>query len=65
MGKNDKCCVGGCNNDKRYPERNKKKGHVSILKWHRFTTDDTNRPLWIAAISHGRDFFQPGDWTYV
>ena len=65
MGKHDKCCVGGCGNDKRYPEEQKKKGHVATLKWHHLTTDHINRPLWIKSISRGRDYFEPGDWTYV
>ena len=37
MGNHDRCCVGPCDNDKRYPEdvikRNKVKGK---LKWHKF-----------------------------
>ena len=29
MGKNDRCCVGPCDNDKRYPEKIKKEKSCS------------------------------------
>ena len=45
MGKNDRCCVGSCNNDKRYPDKIVKRSHVEILRLHRFTEDPAKRKL--------------------
>ena len=39
MGENSRCCVGYCNNVKRYPELSEKRSHVEVLNWHKFTTD--------------------------
>ena len=36
MGKNDYYCVGPCENDKRYPDKRKKRSHAVAKKWHRF-----------------------------
>ena len=65
MGKNDRCCVGSCDNDKRYPDKLVKRNHVEKLRWHRFTEDPGKRKQWITLISKGRVDFNPGPWTYV
>ena len=65
MGKHDRCCIGSCNNDKRYPNLIVKRRHVAVLKWHRFTDDATKRPQWINLVSRGRKNFTPGKWTYI
>ena len=65
MGKHDRCCVASCNNDKRYPDRQIKRGNVTQLKWHRFTKDPEKRKAWIGLIGKGLVDFQPGDWTCV
>jgi len=37
-------CVGGCNNDSRYPEKILKRGHVTgDLTWHYFSRDPKGR----------------------
>ena len=41
MGKHDRCCVGGSNNDKRYHHLYVKRGHVEgDLIWQRFPNRD-------------------------
>ena len=65
MGKNDRCCAGSCNNDKRYPDKIVKRSHVEKLRLHRFTEDPAKRKQWISLISKGRAEFNPGPWTYV
>ena len=65
MGKKDRCCVGSCDNDKRYTNKVIKRSHVKELKWHRFTQDPIKRKEWIKLIGVGRKDFEPGLWTYV
>eukprot|EP00795_Rhopilema_esculentum_P017082 gene17082-8599_t len=65
MGKNDRCCVGSCDNDTRYPDKLVKRNHVEKLRWHRFTEDPGKWKQWISLISKGRADFNPGPWTYV
>ena len=43
MRKKDRCCVGGCNKDRRYPHNVTKRGYVGIMKWHRFKSDPAKR----------------------
>ena len=64
MGKN-RCCVGTCDNDQRYPSLSVIKPHVQSLKWHRFPTDPKKIIEWTKAISKGRKDFKPGKYTYV
>ena len=40
---NYRCCVGGCNNDSRYPEKLVVKSHVTQLKFHYFPKDGAKR----------------------
>ena len=42
-----------------------KRGHVGIMKWHRFTSDPAKHEQWIKLIGKGTENFQPGKWTYV
>lgn len=65
MGKHDRCCIGSCNNDKRYPDLVVKRGHVAVLKWHRFAAVPTKRLQWIKLVSHGRKNLTPGKWIYI
>ena len=60
MGKQDRCCVGGCDNDNRYPEKMEKRSHVKELLLHKFTTVSWKRVEWIKLISKGRENFAPG-----
>ena len=53
-----RCCVGGCNNDSRYPDRIIKRGHVEILKFHYFPKNPEKRLLWVKQVSKGLVGFQ-------
>ena len=59
LGKNDRCCVGPCDNDKRYPD----KIHLVAMKWHGFLKNEERRQKWIAMINKGRENSHPGKWT--
>ena len=66
MGKHDRCCVGPCNNDKRYPCNLIKRGNVEgVLTWHKFPTDFAMKTQWEQMIRKGREEFSAGTWTYV
>ena len=65
MGRNNRCCVGTCDNDQRYLSRLVIKPHVKSMKWHRFPTNPTKIIEWTKAVSKGRENFQPGKYTYV
>ena len=65
MEKNNRCCVGPCDNDKRYPDKIKKRSHVEAMKWHRFPKSEARRQEWVARISKGGENFHSGKWTYV
>ena len=54
MGDRDKCCVGGCNNDLRYPERYVIRSHVNKLGFHKpFKSEDVIRS-WCIQVQKGR-----------
>ena len=59
MGKKHRC-VGGCNNDQRYPDLVVKRSHVSELIWHRCPKGVTLSELWRERVSKGRKDFKPG-----
>ena len=65
MGKNDRCCVGSCDNDKRYPDKLVKRNHVEKLRWHRFAEDLGKQKQWVVLIGKGRADFHPGPWKYA
>ena len=65
MGKNDRCCIGPCDNDKRYPDKIKKRSHVVAIKWHHFPKNKERRQECIEMISKGRENFHPGKWEFV
>ena len=68
MGGHDRCSLGGCNNDKRHPEKMIIPGHVSKLVFHEFLppTDPARRNAWIQKCSKGRDDFNPdSEWIYA
>ena len=48
-----RCCVGGFDNDTRYPERIIKRGHVQELKFHHFPKDPEKRNQWVKQVSKG------------
>ena len=65
-GKHDRCCVGGCDNDKRYLLLCVKRRHVEgDLIWHRFPKDPKKFEIWRKNIKRGLEFFNPGHETFV
>ena len=45
MGGGDHCCVWGCDNDRRYPEKQIIKPHVGILRFYS-PLDENDRKKW-------------------
>ena len=60
-----RCCVGGCDNDSRYPEKMVKRNHVETLKFHRFPKEESEREMWQHNISKGRKFFKASNFMRV
>ena len=57
-----RCCVGGCDNDSRYPEKIVKRGHVEgELRWHHILKDPKKREEWTEQISKGLKNFVASD----
>ncbi|XP_065677311.1 uncharacterized protein LOC136092719 [Hydra vulgaris] len=56
---NDRCVVGICNNNKRYPERYEIHSNVKLGKlcFHKLPVDGKTRKSWIHAVSKGRKHF--------
>ena len=56
---NDRCVVGICNNDKRYPERYRIHSNVTSGKlcFHKLPADERTKKSWIHAVSKGRKHF--------
>ena len=51
------CCVGGCNNDSRYPDKTVKRSHVKELKFNHFPKDESKRQFWKEQVGKGLDGF--------
>lgn len=49
-----KCCVGGCDNNEKYPDKWIKCSHVLEMKFHYFLQDENARKIWHRNISRGR-----------
>jgi hypothetical protein len=63
MGKGDRCCVGGCSNDRRYPDAIVKQGHVHLLQFHHAPVQEKKPELWTAwekQVAKGRENFSLG-----
>ena len=58
-----RCCVGACNNDIRYPGRITKRGDVATMDWFQLPPEETTRESWIRAIRKGRKHFFPNGKT--
>lgn len=66
MVRADRCCVGPCDNDKRYPDKLVVMKHVMELKWHRFPTKDENKKkVWTSLVGKGRSEFVPSDGSRI
>ena len=55
---NYRCCVGGCDNDSRYPDKIVKRSNVKELKFHYFPKDPEKRKLWVKEVEKGLIDFQ-------
>ena len=61
-----RCCVGGCDNDSRYPDKIVKLGHVEgELRWHYIPKDPDTRKKWADQISKGLENFKASDHRVV
>ena len=65
MGGHDRCCVAGCDNDKRRPNETIQRGHVEELIFHRFPKDEKNRAVWISQVRKGLANFELGQETRI
>ena len=54
MGGGDRCCIGVCNNDRRYPENIFVRLHVSNFQFHGLPKDKKLRQIWHDKIRQGR-----------
>ena len=61
----DRCCVAGCDNDKRRPKEINQRGHVEELIFHRFPKDEKKRAHWISQVRKGLANFEWGQETRV
>ena len=43
--KKARCCVGGCNNDDRYPKKYVVRSHVKVMRFFRFTQAKDKRQI--------------------
>ncbi|XP_065677382.1 uncharacterized protein LOC100200518 [Hydra vulgaris] len=58
---NYRCCVAGCNNDSRYPDRLFKRTQVTELKFHYFPKDSLKRQHWVNQVKKGLINFTVSD----
>ena len=60
MPKHARCCVGFCDNDKRFPNLLVVRSHLKELKFHRWPKDPNLAELWRKQVAKGRsDNFNP------
>jgi hypothetical protein len=60
MGGGDRCSVGVCNNDRRYPEKIIVRSHVSNFQFHSLPKDQKLRQIW-----HGRQKYVEGAYVKI
>ena len=58
MGFGDKCCVGGCDNDRRYPEKWVIQSHVGRFSFHK--PKNQMIEAWLRQVQKGRKDFAIG-----
>ena len=61
MVRKDRCCVGICNNDRRYQDKREIKSHVQVLKWHWFPKDKAKPKWWQTRVNKERENFVASD----
>ena len=52
---------GGCNNDRRNPDRYVIRSHVKDLQFHKVPSDSEKKHIWEKQISEGREEFNIGN----
>ena len=61
-----RCCVGGCSNNLRYPNRKVKRSQVKHdLKFHYFPKDPSKRIQWVKQVSRDIHNFLVSDHKIV
>ena len=65
MAGGDRCTVGGCNNDRRYKDKQILRSHVTHLQFHVMPLNEEIRNKWIKSIKKGRANFAPGKHVTV
>jgi hypothetical protein len=60
MGAGDKCCVGGCDNDRRYPGKYHVHSHVQKLGFHKPSNSEDAIKAWCIQVQKGRKDFKIG-----
>jgi hypothetical protein len=60
MGAGDKCCVGGCDNDRRYPGKYYVHSHVEKLGFHKPANSEDAIRTWCIQVQKGRKDFKIG-----
>ena len=58
MGFGDQCCVGGCDNDRRYPDKWLIHSHVGRLSFHK--PNNQMVEAWSRQVQKGRKDFAIG-----
>ena len=55
MGGGDHCSVGGCNNNRRYPEKNVKRSRVDVLQFHSIPASEAMSHKWEEGFKMGKN----------
>jgi hypothetical protein len=55
MPKNARCCIGGCDNDERYPCKFIIRSNAGKMKFFKFTKHTKIWPIWIENIKKRRE----------
>ncbi|CAC5411920.1 unnamed protein product [Mytilus coruscus] len=54
MGKGDRCSIGICNNDRRYPDKIVIRSHVTNFQFNGLPKDEKLRQIWHSKIHQGK-----------
>ena len=65
MGGGDRCSIGCCNNDRRYPSRLVIRSNVNNLQFHGLRKDPKLREIWYSNIKQGRLDYVPSEHAKV
>ena len=65
MGGGDRCSVGVCNNDRRYPEKIIVRSHVSNFQFHGLPKYKKLRQIWHDKIRQGRQNYYESAYVKI